>query len=412
MATGARGENSVRVAFQGQVEAIRLRLERQVPTASWTDLMRSAHDRAFVVAGAMEADLLADFAGAVDEAIREGRSIDWFREQFDEIVDRHGWAYRGERNWRSRVIYTTNMRSSYAAGRLAQLRDPALQEVAPYWMYRHGGSADPRPDHLSWDKLVLPADDPWWQEHYPPNGWGCKCYVVAVSEDQARRLGGRFEPPPEDPPGAIDAGWDYMPGDTVADDLRRTLEGKTRVLPARLGAALWEDAPALVKSVQADAFASWVDEVTSTMEARGRAVQVGAFSTAVVAALAERAVTPASAALVVRDRDTVHTYRGAKSEQIPLEWYRELPRHLPEYQAALLERRAGGTSVLLIYPDPSEPEGAYKLVVQVDYVIKVTDEGTRHKGPANIVQTGRRLHVQDIRKDVSAGNLEMLDGSL
>ncbi len=241
MAIGPDTPEGVKARFEAQIEAIRLRTANRIPTERWTDVLRNGHDRAFVVAGAMKGDLLADLARAVEAAITEGKSLGWFREQFDAIVDQRGWAYRGERNWRTRVIYTTNLRTSYATGRLAQLRDPELKKAAPYWMYKHGGSADPRPQHLAWDGLTLPADDPWWQQHYPPNGWGCSCYVVAVSAEQAGRLGGRIESPPADPPGAIDPGWDYMPGNTVADELRRTLEEKVAQLPSELGAALRED---------------------------------------------------------------------------------------------------------------------------------------------------------------------------
>lgn len=409
MATGAEAGNAVRVAFDAQVAAIQRRLERLVPTARWTDLMHSAHDRAFVVAGAMKADLLGDFAGAVDQAIRDGRSIDWFREQFDSIVDRHGWAYRGERNWRSRVIYNTNMQSSYAAGRLAQLRDPALQEVAPYWMYRHGGSADPRPDHLSWDKLVLPADDPWWKEHYPPNGWGCKCYVVAVSEAQARRLGGRLEPPPgEDPPGAIDAGWDYMPGDTVSAELLGLAEAKVPYLPAPVGAAMWPSLPASIRQVQADAFGEWADRLLQAGRAIGSAVQVGALDFAVVTALAARSIAPHSAALIVRDADVLHTYRDAKTNPPPFDWYRQLPAQLPGRQAVLLDRRGDDVALLYVFPDPSGTDGAYKMVVPVDYRLRTRDEdGGRKRLHTNVVRTGTRVLLSDLR-----GRYEVLDGEL
>lgn len=228
----------VGLPFAEQIQAIRERTGNLVPTERWTDLMRNGHDRGFAVAGAAKADLLADFAASIDEAVAEGRSLDWFRQQFDEIVSRHGWAYTGERNWRTRVIYGTNMRTSYAAGRLAQLRDPELQEVAPYWMYRHGGSAEPRPHHVALDRQVLPADDPWWQTHYPPNGWGCSCYVVAVSEAQARRMGGRFDEPGEDPQGTIDPGWDYMPGETVAADIRAAVAEKMSGRPYDIAAPL------------------------------------------------------------------------------------------------------------------------------------------------------------------------------
>jgi hypothetical protein len=107
-------DRQFRQPFAEQLAALRIRTANLVPTERWTDLMRGAHDRAFVVAGAMAADLLQDFATAVEQVVAEGKSLDWFRENFDSIVDRHGWAYTGERNWRSRVIYVTNMRTTYA----------------------------------------------------------------------------------------------------------------------------------------------------------------------------------------------------------------------------------------------------------------------------------------------------------
>lgn len=30
-------------------------------------------------------------------------------------------------------------------------------------------------------KLTLRHDHPFWDTHFPPNGWGCKCRVVAVA---------------------------------------------------------------------------------------------------------------------------------------------------------------------------------------------------------------------------------------
>jgi hypothetical protein len=54
-------------------------------------------------------------------------------------------------------------------------------------MYRIGPSVHHRQEHLSWDGLILPKDDPWWDSHFPPNGWGCKCYTRAVSEARLKR---------------------------------------------------------------------------------------------------------------------------------------------------------------------------------------------------------------------------------
>src|SRR3569832_2416467 len=123
-----------RLQFAEQLQSLRIRLGYQVPTEKWTDLWKAQHDRAFMVAGAAKADLLADLAGAVEGAIAGGQSIEWFRKQFAAIVDKHGWAYTGERNWRTRVIYQTKKATNYTTERQAQQREPEHRRHKPYWM--------------------------------------------------------------------------------------------------------------------------------------------------------------------------------------------------------------------------------------------------------------------------------------
>jgi hypothetical protein len=41
-----------------------------------------------------------------------------------------------------------------------------------------------RDTHGAWHNLTLPVDDPWWQTHYPPNGWRCRCRVVSLTQAQ------------------------------------------------------------------------------------------------------------------------------------------------------------------------------------------------------------------------------------
>lgn len=228
-----------------------------LPSKRWTDVWKDSHDVGFMVAGAAKADLLNDLRKAIDKAISEGTTLEEFRRDFDEIITRTGWDYKGGRGWRTRVIYETNLRTSYAAGRHAQLTDPDLLRVRPYWRYLHGGSADPREEHLSWDGLVLPADDPWWDEHYPPNGWGCSCKVVAVGPDDLKRLGkDRPDQAPaterepwsdttgtrhEDIPKGVDPGFNYAPGRTVAERIRATVAQKRKGLPDVLGNAMMSE---------------------------------------------------------------------------------------------------------------------------------------------------------------------------
>lgn len=204
--------------FAEAVEYFRAKLN--IPTARWDDIWKGQHAKAFTIAGAMRDDLLNDFRTAVDKAISQGTTLEEFRKDFDAIVKKYGWSYNGGRNWRSEVIYKTNIRTAYMAGRWNQLTDPDLLKLKPYLLYRHGDSRQPRLHHLAWDGLVLEADDPWWKTHYPPNGWGCKCKVFAVGQRDLERLdktGADKAPaietdPVTDAPIGIDKGWDYNVG--------------------------------------------------------------------------------------------------------------------------------------------------------------------------------------------------------
>lgn len=229
--------DGVRQQFQEQIDFLRRKLN--LPSESWRDIQSAAHDRAFVVAGATKADLLHDLRKAVDQAV-QGGSIGEFRKNFAEIVAKHGWTgWTGEGTkageaWRTRVIYQTNLMTSYAAGRRAQLLDPDLVERRPFWRYVHNDSVThPRPQHKRWGdmKLTLRHDHPFWETHFPPNGWGCKCRVVAVA---APGDGDGTEPPEgwaqTDPatgaPVGIDEGWGYAPGARADSELRSFIQDK------------------------------------------------------------------------------------------------------------------------------------------------------------------------------------------
>lgn len=168
--------------FDAQIAFFRKKLA--LPTSSWTDIWQAEHDHAFVVAGAMKEDLVKDFQEAVKTAIKDGTTIQSFRKDFDKIVAKHGWGYNGGRGWRTRIIYDTNLRTSHAAGRYEQL------QRLEFWQYHHSpGVENPRPQHVGWDGLVLPKDDPFWNTHFPPNGWRCRCFVTGMSKARMTRKG-------------------------------------------------------------------------------------------------------------------------------------------------------------------------------------------------------------------------------
>lgn len=176
-----------RLPFTEAIDYFRQKVN--LPTRTWTDIYEGMHVRAFVVAGAIKQDLLTDLRSLVDSAIADSTGIEAFRKGFDAAVQKHGWPYKGGRNWRTRVIYDTNMRQAYNAGREKQMQDPKLREDRPYGLYRHGDSAQPRPEHLANDGVVLPLDDPWWDIWTPSNGWGCQCKKFTLSADDVKARG-------------------------------------------------------------------------------------------------------------------------------------------------------------------------------------------------------------------------------
>lgn len=154
----------------------------KLPSSGWTDIWQEQHSHGFIVAGAQHDALVEDLYNAISDARSKG-GYEAFKASFPEIAKQHGWAYNGSPGWRSRVIYDTNVRQSYNAGRYQQME--RVKKLRPYWRYRHSGALKYRPEHKAWDGLILPADDPWWDTNMPQNGWGCGCSVESLSRVEA-----------------------------------------------------------------------------------------------------------------------------------------------------------------------------------------------------------------------------------
>ncbi|SIQ96174.1 Phage Mu protein F like protein [Aromatoleum tolulyticum] len=399
--------------FAEQIGFFRRKLN--LPTEAWDDIRKAAHDRAFVVAGAMKADLLQDLREAVAKAIAAGTTLETFRKDFRQIVAKHGWTgWTGEGSkageaWRTKVIYETNLRTSYAAGRWAQLTDADMVKNRPFWRYVHNDSVlHPRPLHKRWGdmRLTLPHDHLFWQTHFPPNGWGCRCRVTAVT---GPKDGDATEPPAGwraiDPktgaPMGIDKGWAYAPGANAATPLADLVGQKLLNLDAPIGAAMWEQlAPALAMERRL----AWYD----TVDAWRASGPVGARRHHVVGALqpsvldwlrTERQIEPASAEIAVQDnlvlgpKERRHQERS-RDGLTDAEW-RRLPELLDAPEQVLFHERTGH----LLFVLPAGEDAAQKIAVEFDYRIgKKTDARE-----LNMIVSAYRQAMRDIDGEVKGG---------
>lgn len=55
----------------------------------------------------------------------------------------------------------------------------ANTKVFPYWQYKTVQDDKVRPEHQLLHDIVLPYNDPRWKLIFPPNGWKCRCFVIA-----------------------------------------------------------------------------------------------------------------------------------------------------------------------------------------------------------------------------------------
>ena len=371
-----------------------------LPTERWDDIRKEEHDRAFIVAGAQGADLLADLNTAVTRAIADGSGLEAFRKDFKALVAKNGWSgWTGEGSkagvaWRTKVIYQTNMGTSYAAGRWQQLNDPELQSVMPYWRYKHSDSVlYPRPLHVSWDGLTLPPDAPFWKTHFPPNGWGCHCRVIPASKSEYLKAIASGKGPANAPAAGnvegIDRGFAYAPGASVADELKALADQKLSKLPAPLGAALDAEQPPALAVQRSAAFASWVDDVLAVGVSRNRWEVVGAVrQTELDYLTAANRPLPLTAEIAVEDRLLVGKKAQRHEEEgnaLTADEWKSIPEALDTRRQVYFDKQQNR----LLYVLPAiDDERSIRLVVEVDFVT------TRPKRVVNMARSGFKVNVQ------------------
>lgn len=61
------------------------------------------------------------------------------------------------------------------------------KERLPLLQYDAVGDERTRPAHAALDGVTLPVDDPFWDEFYPPNGWGCRCTVRQLADGELKK---------------------------------------------------------------------------------------------------------------------------------------------------------------------------------------------------------------------------------
>lgn len=209
----------------------------------WQDMWQEVHVSKFTVAKVTKADILQDIFDALSKAQTEGTTFEQFKKDLIPLLQQKGWwgkqdavnVTTGEIREgvqlgsprRLQTIFNVNVQTSLQVGHYQTMTDPDVLKARPYWRYSAVMDGKTRPMHKVWHNMLLPADSIWWDTHYPPNGWNCRCTVVSMSMREITRDGLRISDMPAtnlrpwtNPktgvilyvPEGIDPGWAYNPG--------------------------------------------------------------------------------------------------------------------------------------------------------------------------------------------------------
>jgi len=428
----------MRLGLIAPVDAAAAFQRRQLlqPSFRWQDVFQEEHAVGFAVAGVSRLDVLQVFFDELDQVQAAGGDLRAFSKSIQpKLADKGFWGdvevkdpATGETRVttfdksRLELIFDVNTRTAAAAGRWE--RSERSKATKPFLVYRTMGDERVRASHRPWDFIALPREHPFWETHFPPNGWKCRCYAFAADEKDLARLAAagfkilREAPPIEwlqyvNPrtgevvpvPRGIDPGFAYNPGKArnaalYEQALRKAAERHPLAGAVAVAQASVANPEMLAQTTRQ--FGQFVDRVLASGAPTRSAFYVGAIRPGAVRSVEAAGMELDSAALAVTDDGVRHTLRPAKAAAgvaIDADTYKQLPRLLADASALLVER---DTNALLYVLDVATQGRVGKAVVRLSEPVKLrtSPDGRRRNFRANVVRTVTVMDPQALRDTV------------
>lgn len=147
------------------------------------------HALAFTVARLAQMDMLAEIKTGVDKAIAQGIGEHEFKKQLMPYLVAKGWlnADKKKIGKRLELILHTNRQNAFATAKWERIQ--ATKGTFTHLKYMPSLSVQKRDEHTRYYGIIRPVDDPIWQSIFPPNGFGCRCYVKRLTTKEAQKEG-------------------------------------------------------------------------------------------------------------------------------------------------------------------------------------------------------------------------------
>lgn len=169
MLTGKNGSALIGETFRAFDEAIGSALGSKPDPA----VAAALRENAFVFSGFKTHAELEQVAALITDEKGNIRPFNEFLDDVKQINQEYNHRYL-------RTEYNQAVQSAQMASKWADFeRDKAHINL----QYRTADDERVRASHRVLHGVTLPVDDEFWRHYFPPNGWGCRCTVIAVPKD-------------------------------------------------------------------------------------------------------------------------------------------------------------------------------------------------------------------------------------
>lgn len=352
-----------------------LRQKRPEVHFDYDEIMHGAHHRAFTVAKITKLDLLSDVQESLVYAAENGLGFEEWKKSLLPTLAKKGWLgnvdtkdpktgeikqiYVGSR--RLKNIYNTNMRVAYAVGAYEE----AMSSDAQFLRYTAVLDSKTRASHRALHGVILPKDHPFWDTHYPPNAWNCRCKARAYTKQELKSRGWSItenipsvEPHPD---------WAYNVGKT--DNLDAVFADKVEKLKDRaVSKDFYENAKAFLGELEHKrnlyVWQSGLDEAVEQIIVKDdpktpiNMVQVGLLGEAIAKAASKILGLDVNSGGIILTKDRlIHASPKRKSayeHAFRVEEIRQIVKILDDQNNAYVDTRDDKNNIVFIFKDEKD----------------------------------------------------------
>ena len=395
----------------------------------WREIYEEAHAKSFTVAKMMNADLLNDTHDMLTKAIKEGWSAGHFQKEAGELFKKKGWdGIREVKNpktgevetvelgtpRRIKNIFKNNINSAYAVGRYKQQLEDV--DIAPYFQYMCILDEATRPEHKAMHEKVFRYDDPIWESLYPPNGWGCRCFVRSLSENELKNLelkveksgsalqeidtgdirpvaGYSFKVGNQDYTLQADAGWSTNLG-AHAWNIDLSAYRKIEKLPQELKDTFLSQMAQNIYSKEA--IVNLIKKtINNNLNSRGLEQTLTWFSPKIIQALENENIRLQTPIAVFEDRQVKHSLspRKVETQRLTKEQFLRIYDMVADYDEVYIDTQAHAVVYLKYLSKDEIVDG--RDCIKIPVVINSQDK----RRPVNYISTTGRISSKNIKTD-------------